>query len=95
MPRRKLHDRPCRKELNLPTTIVQQVDEKLRDRFTGKAVHGGWTTLVTKLLEDWLTQNETITLTHSAKPFCATCLKDLPLTSPCTQETCTYEAIPG
>lgn len=96
MPRLKKNDRPQRKEINLPRSVVEAVNQKLLDRYTGLPVHGGWSELVEKLLKNWLEGDELLVDVEnkqSSKPMCVECLKDLPLTAPCNRPECKYETV--
>lgn len=72
MPRHKRHDRPIEKAINLPESIVEQVDVSVRDPLTGKPAFGAWSELVSSLLEGWLEGRFEVRL----KPF-STNLNDL------------------
>jgi len=54
MGRKKLSDRPVDRHFNIPMSIAVKVDLLLADPLTGKPKHGAWSTLVTRLLNDWL-----------------------------------------
>lgn len=45
-------------ELSLPAPLCAQVDARLHDPYTQKARYGGWSSLVTSLLRDWLKQEQ-------------------------------------
>ncbi len=52
--RRKRSDRPVEKNLSLPSSIVDKVNEQLNDPLTGRPPHSAWAKLVTALLNKWL-----------------------------------------
>ena len=54
MPRPRLVDRPVAKKLSLRSSIVNEVDNQLADRLTGKPSYGAWTELVESLINKWL-----------------------------------------
>lgn len=95
MSKHKKFDRPKRKEIHVPSSIADAIDSRLRDRFTGRAVYGGWSGLVTQLLRTWLESAEAqeVEVESSKKTFCARCLQNLPLTAPCTNEECIYAPV--
>jgi len=90
MPRKKKIDRPVRKELKIPKSIADAVDEKLADRYTGRPIHGLWSELGSKLFADWLKSGEVTNIAPETqkKEWCTKCLTELPIDKPCNIEEC-------
>lgn len=57
MPRRKLTDRPRNITLSLPESLVEEVEERLKNGMGGKVPYGAWRQLTILLLKRWL-QND-------------------------------------
>ena len=85
----KRKDRPVKKNLAIPESVADRVDEQLRDPFTQRPAFGAWASLVTQLLTKWL--NGEITVTVKLKkpaPFCHLCLLDRNLYHTCNNPEC-------
>lgn len=54
MPRPKKTDRPIEKSVNLPESIVAQVEIHLFSELEGKVPFGAWSELMKGLLKEWL-----------------------------------------
>lgn len=54
MPRHKKHDRPVALKIHIPTSTYTQVEASLQDPLYGKVKYGGWSDLITTLLNAWL-----------------------------------------
>lgn len=62
MARPRLVDRPVAKKLSLRSSLVNEVDNQLADRLTGKPSYGAWTELIEALIKQWLDGNVDIHL---------------------------------
>lgn len=54
MPRRKLADPPIEVHLSIPESLLRKIDEKLIDPVRGKPRYAARSTLIRKLLAQWL-----------------------------------------
>lgn len=52
--RKELADPPIEKALSLPSSIVAEVELRLYDPSTGKPRYAGFSSLVERLLREWL-----------------------------------------
>jgi len=80
----KRSDRPVKKNLALPTSIVERVDEQLRDPLTQRPTFGAWAGLVSGLLVKWLNGEVKVAVPlKKVRPFCHKCLLDRELYYTC------------
>ena len=85
----KRSDRPVKKNLALPTSIVERVDEQLRDPLTNRPSFGSWAALISGLLVKWLNGEVKVAVPlRKVRPFCHLCLLDAHLYHTCNQEAC-------
>lgn len=85
----KRQDRPVKKNLALPTSIVERVDEQLRDPLTNRPTFGSWASLVQALLVKWLAGEVKVAVPlKKVRPFCHLCLLDKHLYHTCNQTAC-------
>ena len=85
----KRQDRPVMKNIGLPTSVVERVDEQLRDPFTQRPEFGAWASLITQLLTKWLNGEVTVTVKlKQPAPFCHVCLLDRELYHTCNNPEC-------
>lgn len=54
--RKALADAPIEKSLNLPSSLVAEVELRLYDPATEKVKYGSFAQLVERLLREWLTK---------------------------------------
>lgn len=54
MPRRRHTDPPSKVTISLPSTLLAKISLILFDPVRGKRKHGELSSLITKLLEDWI-----------------------------------------
>ena len=87
----KRQDRPIRKNLALPTSIVERVDEQIRDPLTQRPPFGAWAALVQSLLVKWLNGEVKIAMPlRQIRPFCHICLLDSHLYHTCNNPECVH-----
>lgn len=88
----KRSDRPVMKNIAMPTSIVERVDEQLRDPLTNRPVFGSWSKLTTSLLVKWLNGEVKIAVPlKKVRPFCPKCLLDTHLQHTCIDKECPME----
>ena len=58
MPRPSKTDRPVEKRINLPESLVAQVELKLFSDVEGRVPYGAWAAYVQRLIEEDLTRKE-------------------------------------
>lgn len=54
MPRPKRVDRPVRRHIQIPESVIAEVEILLFSELEGRVPHGAWSGLVDRLLRDWL-----------------------------------------
>lgn len=86
----KRSDRPIKKNINIPESIVQRVDEQLIDPLSGKPEFAAYSRLITSLLAKWLNGEVKVPtpLRTRPRPFCHLCLLDRELMSGCNNPDC-------
>lgn len=85
----KRSDRPVKKNLALPTSIVERVDEQLRDPLTNRPTFGSWASLITALLVKWLNGEVKVAVPlRKVRPFCHVCLLDKEFYHTCNNADC-------
>ncbi|KKK95946.1 hypothetical protein LCGC14_2667730 [marine sediment metagenome] len=90
----KRKDRPVKKNIAIPQSIVSRVDEQLRDPFTNRPRFGTWAALVTGLLVKWLNGEVKVTVPlKKVVPFCPKCLLDTELHHTCKDTECPMRKI--
>lgn len=52
--RKELLDPPVEKSINLPSSLVAEVELRMFDPSTNKVVYGGWSKLTERLFREWL-----------------------------------------
>ena len=52
--RKELLDPPVEKSINLPASLVAEVELRLFDPSTNKVAYGAWSKLTEKLVREWL-----------------------------------------
>ena len=85
----KRSDRPVKKNIALPTSIVERVDEQLRDPLTNRPAFGSWSGLVSGLLVKWLNGEVKVAVPlKKIRPFCHKCLLDRAFYASCNDYEC-------
>lgn len=87
--RHKRKDRPTKKNIAMPTSIVERVEEQLADPLTNRPRFGAWSALVSALLVAWLNgEIKVATPLMKVRPFCHKCLLDRELYHTCRNTEC-------
>ena len=58
----KRKDRPVEKMVNFPQSVVDRVNEQLKDPLTGRPSYGAWSHLIVSLLNKWLAGEVKVTI---------------------------------
>lgn len=85
----KRQDRPVKKNLAFPQSIVERVDEQLNDPLTNRPTFGSWSALVIALLAKWLNGEIQVAVPlRKVRPFCHICLLDKEFHASCNNVEC-------